>query len=188
MKLKWSIKRMWLDFPHQRFWELWEDWIAVAVAVRLSAWETLKVGPTVNLTLAFFSSMSGPSYLPRLCSIGFPPKLIFLFLDRDFQKLLLDKLCQVFLSQLSIWFSQRPTIWFTLKASIMKGTDTATEIPTICVSIKKAEGASRLRNSHKYPDTWCSCQEVIPLESLGNCATLNAKNVAMNDRGSYRRR
>lgn len=136
---------------------------------------TLEFRLTIQLTLGSFTSSSVPSSSPRPGSLVPPPQLILHFLHELFQ---------VLLSQLSTCFSQRPTNWFTLNASTMNGTDTAIDNPTICVSIKNVEEANRLRNSHKYPERWCSCQEVIPLESLGNCATLNAKNVAMNDRGN----
>lgn len=118
------------------------------------------LGATVQLTLAFFSS-SVHSSSPRWCALGLLPRLLLDFLGRDSKKIIPHKVFRVFLSQLSSTcfsqrpaiFPQRPTIWFTLNASTMKGTDTAIEIPTICVSIKIAEEGNWRRNLHKYWET-----------------------------------
>lgn len=142
----------------------------------------------VQLTLGSFSPSSVSSSSSQSCSLGLLPQFLIYFLGRVCKILISDKLVQVLLSRSTSFFQrpfQRPTtIWFALKASTMKDTDTRNESPTICVLTKNVEEANRPRNSHKYPETWCSCQEVVPSGFLGNCATLKAKKLAMNDRGN----
>lgn len=67
---------------------------------------------------------------------------------------------------------------------MMKGIDTATEIPTMSiVSIKTNETV--LQGLHMYLQTYCKCRAVSPVESFGNSIILIAKKAVTNDSGNY---